>query len=81
MTKNPYWSEEVDARETYHTPAGTFTKTAPEIVDILMKGADNDVTLALRRLMFYINRAGDKRPNAAALDEAKARLEKMEKNK
>ena len=81
MIKNPYWSEEVGAQETYHTLDGTFTKSAPEIVEVLMKGAHNDATLALRRLMFYMNRAGRHLTNAAALQEAKSQLEKIEKTK
>ena len=81
MIKNPYWSEEVDAQETYHTPDGTFTKSAPEIVEVLMKGAHNDATLALRRLMFYMYRAGRHLSNAAALQEGKAPLAKKGKKK
>lgn len=78
---NPDWSETVDEQETYHTPPGTFTQKAPEVVDMLLKGAGGDVTLALRRLVFYMNRAGDKLPNAAELKKAKTRLEELGKEK
>lgn len=81
MIKNPYWSEEVEAQETYLTPDGTFTKSALEIVEVLMKGAHNDATLALWRLMFYMNRAGRHLTNTTALQEAKAQLKKMKKTK
>lgn len=77
--KNPYWSEEVDANETYHTPPGTFTKKAPQIVEILLKGADDDPTLALRRLTFYMNRAGTKLTNDSELEKAKTQLESLER--
>ncbi len=56
--ENPYWSEEV--KSNYHPPEGTFTKSAPEVVKILLTGAGNDPLLALHRLVFYMNRAGDK---------------------
>lgn len=73
--ENPYWSEEVKTK--YHTPEGTFTDKAPEVVKILMQGADNDPTLALHRLLFYMNRAGDKLTNAEELDKAKLKLESL----
>ena len=73
--ENPYWSEEVKTH--YHTPPGTFTQNADEVVKILMKGAENDPTLALHRLLFYMNRAGDKLENAEQLNRAKIKLEEM----
>ena len=76
---NPYWSEEVDAHLKWHAPEGTFTEKAPEVVKVLMKGAHNDPTLALRRLVFYMNRAGDRLSNADELDKAKAKLEELER--
>lgn len=69
------WSENV--KEKYHTPPGTFTKNADAIVKILLDGADNNATLALHRLMFYMNRAGDKLTNVQQLDKAKSELEKL----
>lgn len=77
---NPYWSEKVTEDETYHTPPGTFTKSAPEVVNILLKGAGGDAELALRRLVFYMNRAGNKLDNRQALENAKQKLEELEKN-
>ena len=59
-------------------PAGTFTQKAPEIVKVLMKGAHNDPALALRRLVFYMNRAGNGLSNAKEFEKAKAKLEELE---
>ena len=53
---NEYWSENV--KEHFHTPPGTFTQDAEEITNILLKVSDGNATLALRRLLFYMNRAG-----------------------
>lgn len=77
--EGPYWSEEVDEHLKWHAPEGTFTKKAPQVVDILLKGADGDATLALRRLVFYMNRAGSRLSNAEELEKAKSKLEKLEK--
>lgn len=79
MENNNNWSEQVDAHETYHTPPGTFTQNADEIVNTLLQGADDDPKEALRRLVFYMNRAGKKLTNREELDKAKQRLEVMEK--
>ena len=70
-----YWTE--DVKVEYHPPEGTFTKDAKEIVQILMKGAKNDATLALHRLVFYMNRAGDKLTNSGQLNKAKEKLEEL----
>ncbi len=76
--EDPYWSEEVTAGEAYHTPPGTFTQPAPEVVKVLLGGADGKAELALRRLVFYMNRAGDKLANKAELEKAKEKLEELE---
>ena len=49
------WSGRV--RTHYHTPEGLFTKSAHEIASVLHAGASN-TGQAIRRLSFYINRAG-----------------------
>lgn len=77
-TENPDWSE--DVKTHYHTPPGTFTKDADSIVAVLLKGAKNDPLLALRRLLFYMNRAGDKLSNAKQIKLAKKKLEIMANN-
>lgn len=81
QNENPYWSEEVTDEEHHHTPAGIFTKKAPAVVKALMKDANDNATLALRRLTFYMNRAGSKLTNADELNKAKASLEALEKKK
>lgn len=78
--ETPYWSEEADEHLKWHAPEGTFTQTAPQIVKILLNGADGNPVLALRRLVFYMNRAGDKLSNTQALNSAKRQLEKLEKS-
>ena len=74
-----FWSEAVDKKVKYHPPEGTFTRKAPEVVDILLKGADGDARLALERLVFYINRAGSKLTNSEELEQAKHKLEELER--
>lgn len=69
------WSEEVDTHETYHTPPETFTKSATEIASILLDGAHGNTTKALQRLVFYMNRAGDKLSNKTEIEKAKTILE------
>lgn len=76
---NHYWSEEVET--TYHTPPGTFTKNAQNVVEILLQGADDNPELALRRLVFYINRAGEKLENTHQLSIAKELLENLIKTR
>ena len=49
------WSSRV--RTHYHTPEGLFTKSAHEIAHVL-KSSASDATQAIRRLSFYVNRAG-----------------------
>ena len=49
------WSSRVKTH--YHTPEGLFTKSAHEIASVLHAGASN-TGQAIRRLSFYINRAG-----------------------
>ncbi|MGN0905135.1 MAG: DUF3175 domain-containing protein [Alphaproteobacteria bacterium] len=71
----PYWSEEVKAK--YHPPEGTFTHKAPEVVQTLMDGAHGNAKLALERLVFYMNRAGEKLTNKTELEAAKEKLEDL----
>lgn len=77
--ENPYWSEEVHTE--YHPPEGTFTEKAPQVVKTLLDGADGDPTLALHRLLFYMNRAGEKLHNGEELNEAKIKLEELIREK
>ena len=72
---NEYWSENV--KEHFHTPPCTFTQDAEEITNILLKVSDGNATLALRRLLFYMSRAGSRLGNAEQLKKAKKRLEEL----
>lgn len=49
------WSSKV--RVHFHTPEGLFARSAHEIASTLKSGA-SDTAQAIRRLSFYINRAG-----------------------
>jgi len=62
------WSSRVKTH--YHTPEGLFTRSAHEIAHVLKLGT-SDTTQAIRRLSFYINRAGHNLTSSA-----KARLHK-----
>lgn len=59
------------SRNHFQTPPGTFTQDAEEITNILLKVSDGNATLALRRLLFYMNRAGRRLGNAEQLEKAK----------
>ena len=68
--------DELEAKSGHHTPEGLFTKPTKDIVDGLLKDAHGDEELALRRITFYINRAGDGLSNKTAVNAAKRELEK-----
>lgn len=73
--EDAFWSEKVKTK--YHPPEGTFTHKAPEVVRTLMDGAHGDAKLALERLVFYMNRAGEKLENKDELEKAKEKLENL----
>lgn len=60
----------------HSTPEGLFTKSADEIVDGLLSDASGDEELALKRINYYINRAGDGLSNKTAVHAAKKTLQK-----
>jgi len=60
-------------------PEGTFTKSAKEIKDTLLKIA-RDKTHAVRMINFYINRAGDNLPNVKEVTKAKELIENSKEN-
>lgn len=68
--------DELESKSGHHTPEGLFTKPTQDIVDGLLKDAHGDEELALRRITFYINRAGDGLSNKTAVNAAKRELEK-----
>ena len=75
MEKKEHWSEEIHTH--YHPPVGTFTQPAGVIVKTLMRSANNNPSLALHRLLFYMNRAGKKVSNLEQLELAKKKLEEI----
>ena len=54
------WSQRITNKATYHPPEGTFEKSGESIASTLL-GAANPAK-AMRRLMFYKNRAGGNLP-------------------
>lgn len=74
--------DEFETKSGHSTPEGLFTKSKEEIVDGLLKDANGDEELALKRINFYINRAGDGLSNKTAVHAAKKELEnKIESKK
>ncbi len=67
------WSDAVTKNEKFHTPPGLFTQSAQKIATWLLANSDT-VGQAVKRIVFYIERAGD---NLSSDD--KARLEKAKK--
>lgn len=73
--------DELETTSGHHTPEGLFTKSSKDIVDGLLKDANGDEELALKRITFYINRAGDGLSNKTAVHAAKRELEKKVEEK
>lgn len=57
--KAKFWSKKVTEKGGYSPPEGTFTKSGEDIAAQLLKDS-KDAAQAMQRLMFYINRSGDK---------------------
>lgn len=70
-----------DVETKHHTPEGLFTGSTKDIVDGLLKDANGDEELALKRINYYINRAGDGLSNKTAVHNAKKELEKKVEEK
>lgn len=73
--------DELETKSGHHTPEGLFTQPTKDIVDGLLKDANGDEELALKRINFYINRAGDGLSNKTAVHAAKRELEKKVEEK
>lgn len=68
------WLENV---ETSWTPKeGLFTKDDPEYIANYLLKHSKDRTQAIRRLVFYMNRAGENLTNKTVLNKVKKILEK-----
>lgn len=48
-----------DVKTKHHPPEGTFTGSAESIARKVMKDANGDLGKAIRRITFYVNRAGE----------------------
>ena len=72
------WSKKVTekVKKSEKPKEGTFTKKADAIVSELMDKAEGDAGTSVKKINFYINRAGDKLSNKAEVMKAKALLEK-----
>lgn len=68
------WLE--NAKTNWSPEEGLFTKDDPNyIADYLLKHSE-DKTQAMRRLVFYMNRAGENLTNKTVLNKVKKLLEK-----
>ncbi|NEN87937.1 MAG: hypothetical protein F6K48_03045 [Okeania sp. SIO3H1] len=75
---NPPKKKTLSKVKTKHsTPAGLFTKTADKIVKGLLKDAKGDHALAIKRITFYINRAGKDLSNRRSVMAAQKKLSEM----
>lgn len=72
-----YLNEQLsDVKPKWHPKEGLFGEKDPnKIADYLIKNS-KDKTQALRRLIFYMNRAGENLTNKTVLNQAKNILEK-----
>ena len=68
-----------DVDVKHHTPEGLFTRKASGIVDGLLKDSNSDVTKAIQRINFYINRSGENLSNKTEVMKAKRILENKRK--
>lgn len=68
-----------DIEGKWDPPDGLFTKTNPrEIAQILLDASDSEGQ-AMKRLVFYMNRAGEDCPNKTVLNKVKGYIEKQYK--
>lgn len=72
------WSKEVTdtVKEKDKPKEGTFTGKASTIVKELLKLTDGDKGKAMKKLTFYMNRAGENLTNKTELEKAKKQLSK-----
>lgn len=70
-----YWSEIIKGH--FHTPSNIFEQNAEEIVSYLLEISENNATLSLRRLLFYMNSNDCESDNNEQLEKAKKRLEEL----
>ena len=73
INESKEWVDNVNTK--WHPKEGLFTGSNPnEIANYLLKNS-KDKGQAMKRLVFYMNRAGDKLQNKAVLNKVKKLLE------
>jgi len=77
--KRKGWIQQANMGVNHDIPAGTFLKKAEEIVRIMLKLTKGDVGHAIRKVVFYINRAGGNPPNAKEVKKALKILQERNK--
>lgn len=65
-----------DIKPKQHTPKDLFTKPAGTIVKVLLQQTKGNVSKAIQKITFYINRSGDNLSNAVEVTKAKNILKK-----
>lgn len=75
------WIKDVKVKEKSKTPKGLFTENSSKIVRELLKLTDNDIGKAIRKITFYINRAGQNLSNEREIEKAKKELMEMNEKK
>ena len=67
---NKKWIQTTERQVNHDVPAGTFLKKAEEIVRVMLRLTNGDVGHAIKKIVYYINRAGGNPPNLAELRKA-----------
>ena len=82
------WVQDVEKERENHPlpeneqiPEGLFTKPASQIVNGLLKVSKNDIGKAIRKITYYMNRAGKDLTNKNELEKAKEELQKRNEKK
>lgn len=82
------WVQDVEKEREKHPlpeneqiPEGLFTKPASQIVNGLLKVSKNDIGKAIRKITYYMNRAGKDLTNKNELEKAKEELQKRNEKK
>lgn len=76
VTEKKKWSGDVKVEKEEKPKEGTFSGKAEDIVKELLKKAEGNKGTAMKKLQFYINRAGKNLSNKAEIEKAKSILKK-----
>lgn len=76
---NKYWSQDVTkkVKKSEKPKIGTFTKNAEYIVNELIGLSEGDIDIAIKKIQFFINRAGKNLKNKKEILRAKKILQDM----